>query len=53
MAEEVVVEEEKTDKSKAYSFTCTRCGRYVTINSDIYSKVEDKKSQHICNISGE
>lgn len=55
MSEEIVVEtenvEEKIEKSKHYSFTCSKCGRHVTINSDLYSKIEDKKAQHLCNIS--
>lgn len=55
MSEEIVVEtensEEKIEKSKHYAFTCTKCGRHVTINSDLYSKSEDKKAQHICIIS--
>ena len=31
-----------------YVFTCPTCGKVISINSDMYSKAEDKKSMHIC-----
>jgi len=34
--------------SNTYTFTCSKCGRTITINSDLYTKVEDKKAQHLC-----
>jgi len=30
------------------TFTCTKCKKVITINSDMFTKEIDKKSMHVC-----
>lgn len=41
----------KTRGAISFTFTCSKCGKTVCINSDMYTTAEQKKSQHNCSSS--